>query len=78
MPIIRIFEISKVLYFAFFFYFGNYIAQNKVIFNKNILIMAILAIILIILKFPSQIDRIGGINWLCAIGISIMYFIILL
>lgn len=74
MPIIRIFEISKVLYFAFFFYFGNYIAQNKVIFNKNILIMAILAIILIILKFPSQIDRIGGINWLCAIGISITLF----
>lgn len=74
MPTVHWFEITKLLYFSFFFYFGKCLSQKEIVLNKFVMIFGTAAVCIALLNYPKQIDQIGGINWLCAFGISITLF----
>lgn len=67
-------EITKLLYFSFFFFFGQCVAQKKIIWNMRMKVFGVIAGCFGLFFYPMQIDKIGGISLICALGVSITLF----
>lgn len=74
MPIVHWFEITRLLYFSFFFFFGQCVAQKRIILNIRTIAFGIIAGCLSFVFYPMQIDKIGGISLICALGVSVALF----
>lgn len=74
LPIIEWFEITRLLYFSFFFYFGFCLSKKYIMLDDKAFIVGLIAVAIIFFKLPFQIDRIGGINWICALGVTVALF----